>query len=72
MNTFATINKKSVRIELSGPERRQVANRIRYAMTLQDKKIQDYEEDLKRRGVCPICRLTLPLTKYCFKCQKTY
>lgn len=69
MNIFITVNKKSVRAELSGPERIQVANRIRYAMMLQDKKVQDYEEDIKRRGVCPQCHTVLPLTKRCSQCQ---
>ena len=72
MTTFITINRKSVRIELSEKEAETRANRIRYAMSLKDKEIMAKEADMKRRGYCPKCHLVLPLTKYCSRCQTTY
>lgn len=72
MNAFITINKKSVRIEITGEEAKKHANRVRYAMKLADEREAAKEADIKRRGYCPCCHLLLPLTKHCWKCGNTY
>lgn len=70
--TFITVNKKSVRIEINDNEAKERANKMRYINRIQDEKMRAAEEERKRRGVCPQCRLTLPLSKYCFRCGNTY
>jgi hypothetical protein len=72
MTTFIAINKKSIRIEVTGEEAKKQANRVRYAMKLADEREAKKEADIKRRGFCPNCHMLLPLTKYCYKCQTTY
>lgn len=72
MTTFITVNKKSVRIEISDEEARTRANKMRYINRLQDAKADVYWNDIEARGACPKCHRVLPLTKYCSNCQKTY
>lgn len=72
MTTFITVNKKSVRIEITDEEAKTKRNKMRYINKLQDAKADAYWADLKARGACPCCGRVLPLTKYCSNCQKTY
>lgn len=72
MDIFVTVNKKSIRTEITGKDAEEYASRVRRAMVVQDRKIKEQEEDRKRRGTCPKCYLTLPLSKYCWKCGNTY
>lgn len=72
MNTFISVNREWIRIELTPNEKKAYANRIRNAMRRTDEEIEARERDIKNRGTCPICHLVLPLTKYCSNCQKTY
>lgn len=72
MEIFITKNKKSMKIEITGTEAEEYQARIRKALKIQDAKVNKYWGDLKARGVCPQCRLTLPLSKYCSRCQKTW
>lgn len=72
MTTFITINRKSVRVEISDEESRARAGKMRYINRLQDAKADAYWADIKARGTCPCCHRVLPLTKYCSNCQTSY
>ena len=72
MDIFVTVNKKSIRTTITGKDADEYTSRIRKAMYMQDRKIKEQEDALKKRGVCPKCHLVLPLSKYCWRCGNTY
>lgn len=72
MDIFVTVNKKSIRTTITGNEADEYTSRIRKAMYMQDLKIKEQENARKKRGTCPRCHITLPLSKYCWKCGNTY
>lgn len=72
MDIFVTVNKKSIRTSITGRDAEEYTSRVRNAMFVQDRKIKEEEADRKKRGACPKCHLTLPLSKYCWKCGNTY
>lgn len=72
MDIFVTVNKKSIRTNITGSEADEYASRVKKAMFVQDRKIKEQEADRKKRGACPKCHMTLPLSRYCCRCGNTY
>lgn len=65
---YLSYQRKWLHVKGTPEEEKTEANRARKAMYAAEKKEQERQRDLDRRGFCLTCNILLPLTGKCPKC----